>query len=298
MELRDLEYFLALAQEGNITRAAQRLHLTQPTLSRQLADLEEELGTRLFQRGHKAVILTQSGQLLLQRARELTALMAKTRRDLQESKQELSGSIAIGCVETKASEWLADALGTFIQAHPGITVDLVSGNGDDLKIKLDEGLIDLAVLLEPIETAKYDALRLPIEETWGLILPVGHPLAAKAGLTSEDLKGLPLSLSRRPLIVDEVEGWLGIPDLRLKATLTHNLLTNSLLFAQRGIAYPISVEGALTLRPQAEFRFVPLIPHRSSGHVLAWKKNQIHNPPTRLFRQTVLEHISMPDTHG
>ena len=159
MELRVLEYFIMIAKEGNITRAAERLHITQPTLSRQLGDLEKELNTQLFIRGKRSIVLTESGQLLMQRAQELMNLVAKTERDLLESNGELLGTIAIGCVESEASRVLVRWMKTFRSVQPCVVFDLVSGNGDDLREKLDRGLMDMAILLEPIESAKYDSIR-------------------------------------------------------------------------------------------------------------------------------------------
>ncbi len=292
MELRVLEYFLMVAKEGNITKAADKLHITQPTLSRQLKELETELKTTLFLRGKRQILLTEAGTLLLQRANELVGLMAKTQRDLSESQTQLMGSISIGCVETSVSRFLVEQMISFTEHRPMVLFDIVSGNGDDLREKLDHGSIDLAILLEPIETAKYDAIKLPIEEIWGIVVNVDHPLAKLPHVTVQELKDLPLIISRRSIVSDEMESWLGVPKAQLNIVATHTLLTNTLLMVKRKFGYPFIVQGAFEMRPDPTMKFIPLFPQRTSGHVLAWKKNQIHNPATRLFRQYIQEKVS------
>ena len=227
--------FVMVVKEGNITRAAERLHITQPTLSRQLSDLEKELNTKLFIRGKRSIVLTESGQLLMQRAQELMNLVAKTERDLLESSDTLLGTIAIGCVESEASRTLAHWIKTFRELQPNVIFDIVSGNGDDLRERLDRGIIDLAILLEPIETAKYDSFKLDINERWGVLLPVTHSLAQDKSISVDRLKTLPLSLSRRSIVQDELESWLGVSRDALNIVAIHNLLSNSLLLLKEGI---------------------------------------------------------------
>ena len=287
MELRVLEYFIMVAKEGNITRAAERLHITQPTLSRQLSDLEKELNTQLFIRGKRSIVLTESGQLLMQRVQELVNLVAKTERDLLESKGELLGTVAIGCVESEASRVLVRWMKEFRTSQPCVVFDLVSANGDDLREKLDRGMLDLAILLEPIESAKYDSIRLDVKERWGILLPNDHPFAILDHINVEQLKTLPLSLSRRSIVQDEMERWLGVSRDELNIIVTQNLLTNSLLLLEEGIAYPLTIEGAFTIRPSDKICFVPFYPERITKHVLAWKKNQVMNPATRMFLQFI-----------
>lgn len=288
MELRVLEYFIMVAKEGNITRAAERLHITQPTLSRQLSELERELNTQLFTRGKRSIVLTESGQLLMQRAQELVNLAAKTERDLLESNNELLGTIAIGCVESEASRVLVRWMKAFRDTQPCVVFDMVSANGDDLREKLDRGILDLAILLEPIESAKYDSIRLDVKERWGILLPKDHPFASLDHINVEQLKTLPLSLSRRSIVQDEMERWLGASRDDLNIIVTQNLLTNSLLLLKEGIAFPLSIEGAFTIRPDENVCFVPFHPERITKHVLAWKKNQVMNPATRMFLQFII----------
>ena len=287
MEIRVLEYFLTIAKEGNITRAAQKLHITQPTLSRQLSELERELKTQLFIRGKRSIVLTESGLLLMQRATELLKLVAKTERDLLESHGELVGTIAIGCVESTASKLLVQWIKSFRESHTNVVFDIVSGTGDDLREKLDRGMIDLAILLEPIETAKYDSYRLNAYERWGVLLPIDHKLSNLNQISIDQLKTIPLVVSSRSIVQDELERWLGARQEELNIVARQSLITNTLLLLKENIAYPISIEGALTIRNDSQIRFIPLYPERLTGHVLAWKKNQLMNPITRLFLQYI-----------
>lgn len=168
MDLRLLEYFLAVARIGNITRAAEQLHVTQPTISRQLTELEEMLGTTLLVRGKRQVTLTEAGVLFQQRAEEMLNLMEKTRRDLLDQKDLVGGVVALGCVESCVSRMLPEVLGAFSGLYPKVQYELYSADGDDIREKLDRGELDFGILLEPVEAAKYDFIRLPYWETWGL----------------------------------------------------------------------------------------------------------------------------------
>ncbi len=168
-----------------------------------------------------------------------------------------------------------------------VVFDLVSANGDDLREKLDRSILDLAILLEPIESAKYDSIRLDTKERWGILLPKDHPYASLDHINVEQLKTLPLSLSRRSIVQDEMERWLGVSRDELNIIVTQNLLTNSLLLLEEGIAFPLTIEGAFTIRPDDHLCFIPFYPERTTGHVLAWRKNQVMNPATRMFLQYI-----------
>lgn len=283
MDLRVLNYFLTIAKEGNITHAAELLHITQPTLSRQLRDLEDELGVSLFIRGNRQITLTDAGMLFQQRAEELVTLLEKTRRDLSEQRDLVGGTVSIGCVESSVSRVLPQVLTGFAQQHPMVQYDLFSANGDDIKEKLDRGEIDLGILLEPVEAAKYDYLRLPIYETWGIVARQEDPIAQQNTVTLEDVLHLPLILPRRTIVQDEITSWFGDAGNNLHVFATHNLLTNSLLLVEAGLGYPICVEGAYTIRPSAGLCFCPITPRRTAGHVLAWKKNRIFPSAISLF---------------
>jgi len=287
MDVRVLKYFLAVAREGNITKAADTLHVTQPTLSRQLMDLEEELGTELLLRGKRQVILTSSGILFQQRAQEIVALLEKTERDIAEHNNIVEGMVSIGCVETTASLLLPDALEAFNALYPKVQYQIYTGNGDDIRDKIDSGFVDAGILLEPVEIAKYEFIPLPYQDIWGILMRKDDPLSKKGNLRVSDIVGLPIFLSHRRIVTDEIIGWFGKMANRLNILGYHNLLTNTTPLIERGLCYAITVQGSYTIRPNANLRFVPLSPEHKTGHVMAWKKNRIFGQATSLFLEYV-----------
>lgn len=276
-----------MAKEGNITRAADILHITQPTLSRQLKDMEDELGVSLFIRGNQQITLTDAGVLFQQRADELVTLLEKTQRDLADQRNLVGGTVSIGCVESAASQMLPEVLAAFAHEHPMVRYDLYSANGDDIKEKLDRGEIDLGLLLEPVEAAKYDYIRLSIRDVWGIDIGRDHPIAEQGFVSSEEVCELPLILPRREIVQEQIASWLGVEKSQLHIFAVHNLLTNATLLAEAGLGYPVCVEGAYTIRKTKNVCFVPMVPERTTGHVLAWKKNRIFTTATSLFIQHV-----------
>lgn len=287
MDIRILRYFLTVAKEGNITKAAEILHITQPTLSRQLMDLESELGTNLFIRGKRQITLTDSGILYQQRANEIVSLLDKTVRDLKEQKNLVGGVVSIGCVESIASKILPDVLEKFSAQHPKVQYELYSADGDDIREKLDRGNIDIGILLEPIETAKYDYICLPFQEKWGILMRSDDPLSKQNFISIQDIIDLPLILPRREIVQNEIASWLGVDNGRLRIFAWHNLLTNASLLVERRLGYVICVSGSYTIRESDSMCFVPFSPERTTGHVLAWKKNQVFNSATSLFIQFI-----------
>jgi DNA-binding transcriptional LysR family regulator len=287
MDIRILRYFLTVAREGNITKAAEILNITQPTLSRQLMDLEEELKTNLFIRGKRQITLTDSGILFQQRVREIISLLDKTERDLAEHNNLVGGVVSIGCVESIASKMLPDVLEEFSTRHPLVQYELYSADGDDIREKLDRGNIDIGILLEPIEAAKYDYIHLPFQEKWGILMRREDPLAQKHSISIQDIIELPLITPRREIVQNEIASWLGVESDRLHIFASHNLLTNASLLVERGLGYAISVSGAYTIRENDSTCFIPFSPERTTGHVLAWKKNRVFNTATSLFIQFI-----------
>lgn len=283
MDLRVLKYFLAVAREGNITRAAAKLHITQPTLSRQLMELERELNTVLLERTSKAVTLTPTGLLFQQRAGEILSLLDKTERELTEYENLVGGVVSIGCVESSASFMLPEALEAFGGQYPAVRYEIFSGNGDDLRYMLDQGTLDMGVLLEPVEAAKYSFTKLRYEDVWGLVMRADDPLAQREELTAADVVPLPLILSRRGIVQEQIAEWLGVDLEQLHIYATHNLGGNTALLAERGLGYALCVQGAYLLRRNENLRFVPIVPRRTTGHVLAWKKNRVFSPAASLF---------------
>ena len=235
----------------------------------------DELGTVLLERGNRKISLTDAGILFQQRAMELVTLLDKTQRDLIDQQNLVGGTVSIGCVESSASKMLPEILSSFAKEHPMVQYDLYSANGDDMKEKLDRGEIDLGILLDPVETAKYDYIRLPVQDRWGIILEGGHPLARQGFVSLEEASRLPLILPRREIVQEEIASWFGIKRNKLNVFALHNLLTNAIPLALAGLGYPVCVEGAYTIRPVEGIAFVPITPERFAGHVLAWKKNRV-----------------------
>ena len=270
MELRVLEYFLTVVREENISRAAEVLHVTQPTLSRQIKDLEEELHTTLFIRG-KRLILTDSGMMLRRRAEEVVTLMHKIDIEFQEQ-EELSGVISIGSGGLTASKILPELIGHFRERYPLVSFEIITGNADHIKEKLEHGILDFGFLLEPVEIEKFDYLRMPVKEKWGILLPANHPLAEEKAVTRKQLKELPLIVTSRTALQREIGEWLRDSISELDIVGTHNLINNAVPLVEHGIACVLTIEGAVDMLDPARFAFRPLLPELSMTSVFAWKK--------------------------
>lgn len=296
LDVRVLKYFLAVAQAGNMTQAAKDLHITQPTLSRQMMDLEKNLGTELFVRKHKQLTLSDSGFLFQQRAKEIAQLADKACREIAEQKAQMQGTVTIACVESIASLLLPEIMAAFSQNFPSVKYELYSADGNDIREKIDRGNIDLGILLEPVEVAKYNFLRLPCFETWGVAMREDWPLAQKEAVATEDIQGLPIIIPRRTIVIAEIAKWLGMDEDGLNIVASHNLPTNGLLLARQGIGCLICVEGSFSIRPMEGLCFRPFLPERTTGHVLAWKKNRVFSQATMRFLEFVRSKYDICDT--
>lgn len=272
MELRILQYFLAVVREENISRAAEVLHITQPTLSRQMAQLEDELGTPLFIRG-KHMTLTDAGVMLRHRAEEVVALMDKIENEFA-SQQEVGGVISIGSGGLNASHMLPAAMDGFRKKYPKVQFQLYTNSAEYIKEKLEQGVLDIGLLLEPVDVTKFDYIRMKNTEKWGLLLRTGHPLASKPYITKEDLIGEPLITTNRESIQKELENWLGDTLTKLDIFATYNIITNVAMLVDSGVASALTIEGAVDLFGSDRMVFRPLYPELSMSSVLAWKKYQ------------------------
>lgn len=272
MELRVLQYFLAVVREENISRAAESLHVTQPTLSRQMAQLEEELGTPLFIRG-KHLTLTDAGVMLRRRAEEVVSLMNKIESEFEEQ-NEVGGIISIGSGGLSAVEFLLPAMQSFREKYPRVQFQFYTNSAEYVKERLDQGLLDFGLLLEPIDITKYDYLRMPAKEKWGLLLWTDHPLAEKDYITHDDLQSIPLITTDRLSLQNELQHWLGKPFSELDIFATYNIITNVAMLVNSGAASALTIEGAVNLFGSDKLTFKPLFPELSMTSVLAWKKFQ------------------------
>lgn len=280
MELRVLEYYLMVAREENITKAAQVLHITQPTLSRQMMQLEEELGVRLFERGRHSILLTEDGLLLKRRAQELVELAQKTKKEFDREEGELTGEIGIGSGETRSVHFLGETAAAFHRRYPKVTFTLYSAMADDIKERLEKGLLDIGLLTEPVEISRYGLVRIPRKEQWGVVVPKDSPLAKKESVRPEDLIDVPLFISRREMVQEELANWFGDAFDRLTILGTYNLLYNAAVMVQDlgGVALCFRLGGSYE-----DTRFVPLSPRLETGSVVVWKKNRIASPAVRRF---------------
>lgn len=287
MELRTLRYFLAAAQEENITRAADILHVTQPTLSRQMMDLERELGVTLMLRGKNGLTLTDDGIFLRQRAQEIVELADRLEKSFAERQNDISGMVVIGASEVVGSQTLAKLMKEFSEKYPAVQFTLYNETVDSIKERLDKGLVDIGLLLEPIDVTKYDYIRLDRQDTWGLLVREDHPLAEKASLTAQDVASCPLLLPLRENIRVEILHWLGREEKELRIPLFYTLLSNAALLVAEGLGCAFCMDGALATRSDPRLRFIPLEPRRMTHSVLVWKKNNLFSPAASLFIQAI-----------
>ncbi len=294
MELRVLKYFLAVAREGSVTGAAHRLHVTQPTLSRQLKDLEDELGQRLFVRGSHSVSLTAEGMLLRQRAEEIMTIVNKTRSDFS-ARHRIAGDVYVGGGESEAMSLLAEVIRDVRDRHPAIRFHLYSGNAEDVMDRLDRGTLDFGVLIQPVDISKYDALPLPYKDVWGLVMPVGHPLAEKKGIAPEDLDGIPLLFSRQVLQYGSSENpcleWLGKSASELNIAATYNLIYNAALLVRAGVGCAVTLDRLVPTGVRSGLVFRPFVPKLESSLDIVWKKGQFFSPAASAFLSRLQERI-------
>lgn len=280
MEIRTLRYFLMVAREENITRAAQLLHIAQPSLSRQMMQLEEELGTKLFHRGKYKVTLTDEGLLLRRRAQEIIALTDKTEREFANQGEGLSGVISIGSGEYLSSHFLFEIVTAFREEHPMVRFEIFSGNSDNIKERIEKGLLDLGLLLEPVDVSKYEYIRLPEKEEWGALVKEQSELAGKDTLCPQDLAHVPLIFTQREMIQNELTNWFGSYAEQLEIIASGNLNYNLAVMAQCGMGVVLNLNRACDYKG---LKFVPLSPKLESGTILVWKKAQVFSSATVSF---------------
>lgn len=279
MEIRVLNYFLMVAREENITKAANLLHVTQPTLSRQLMQLEEELGVKLFVRSSHNIALTEDGLLLKRRALEMVTLAEKTKKELKRE-NEITGEIAVGSGEIMGMSILARIMVEFREKYPAVHFDVYSGNADGIKERIENGLLDMGLLLEPVDIAKYEFSRIPVKEEWGLVVKEDSLLAEKEVITPEDIVGLPILAAKRAMVLNELGNWLGEYGEDLQIVSTYNLIYNAVMQVKQGMGAMLSLHLDVDY---SGVKFIPLFPGLELGSVLVWKKNQNFSPAVEAF---------------
>lgn len=287
MDIRVLQYFLAVAREESITRAAETLHMTQPPLSRQLKDLENEVGKQLLIRGSKKVTLTEDGMLLRKRAEEMIALIEKTKSELSSSDENIIGEIYMGSGETEAVSTIAKVAKNLQKEHPLIRYHIYSGDAEHIVERLDKGLIDFGLLVEPFDNSKYDFIRLPVKDTWGVLMRKDSPLAEKKSICAEDLWDKPLIISHQTTISNEMFAWLRKDMSQLNIIATYDLIYNASRFVKMGFGYAITLDKLINTSGNSNLCFRPLYPVSEAGLCIVWKKYQVFSRAAEQFLRQI-----------
>lgn len=283
MELKILRSFLAVAREQSISGAAKSLRISQPSLSRQVMDLEDELGTKLFERGNRKITLTEQGLLLRKRAEQIVELVNKTEEELTVAVEAISGTVRIGAGETHAFRTVAQAIHGLTAEHPDIRFHIFSGNAEDVMERLDKGLVDFGLLIEPYDVSKYDYIRLPAVDVWGVLMRRDSPLAALDAIQAENLRDAPLICSRQALEGGQLSSWLKADYGKLHLVSSYNLLFNASLLVEARAGYALCLDNIVNTTGESNLCFRPLKPALKSQVNFVWKRHQMFSKPSELF---------------
>lgn len=283
MELRVLQYFLAVTREQSISGAAEALHLSQPTLSRQLKDMEEELGKQLMIRGNRKITLTEEGMILRKRAQEILELVQKTEHEITISDDVIAGDVYIGAGETDAVRLIAKAGRKTQMEYPDIHYHISSGDSTDVLESLDKGLIDFGMIFGAIDTSKYEYLKFPVKDVYGILMRKDSPLAVKDVIRPEDLHDKPIMFNRNTRDGDLLTSWLGKSLSELNVAATYNLLFNASLMVDEGLGYAFALDKIINTTGTGNLCFIPCEPDLSVGMSLIWKKYQVFPKAAKKF---------------
>lgn len=291
MEIRGLRYFLAIARVGNITAAADLLHVTQPTLSRQMKDLEKELGKKLFIRSSHSIILTDEGILLRNRAAEIVNMVDKLESEFHSMEETISGDVYIGGGETDAMRWIARVINDVKLKYPNIRYHLYSGNEDDVTDRLDKGLLDFGILIEPADISKYNYMNIPAKDVWGVVMRKDSPLADKPAIRAAELLELPLICSRQAIkqtySTNKFADWFGEDFDKLNIVTTYNLAYNAAILVDEGIGYAVTIDKIVNTSSDSNLCFRPLEPNLESGLNIVWRKHQVFSEAANVFIKAI-----------
>lgn len=292
-DIRVLKYFLAAAQEENITKAAEILHISQPPLSRQLHDLEEELGVKLFERTNRKVILTSEGILLRQRAEEILELVEKTKADVSPKAENISGDIYIGSGETEGIRTLAKVIRRIQKRCPNIRFHFFSGHAEEVTERLDRGLLDFGICIEPANMSKYDLIKLPTTDRWGVLMRKDDPLAKKESIFPKDLLGIPIITANQAMVDGEFSGWSSGLYQKYSIAATYNLLYNASILVEEGVGIALCIENIIREYESSPLCFRPLEPPMNVGLDIIWKKHYVFSKAAEMFLEELRN-----DLHG
>ena len=283
MEIRVLQYFLTIAREESISGAAKVLHITQPTLSRQMKELEDGFGKQLFVRGNRKITLTDDGLFLRKRAEEIIELVNKTESEMLNDYQILSGDIYIGAGETENMRLIIQIIERVQKDHPNIKFHFYSGNADDVSDKIDKGLLDFGILIEPVNKSKYNFIEIPATDTWGVLMKKDSPLAQLDKITPQDIKDKHLILSSQSLIKNEIANWFGEKYENLNIKATYNLIYNASLMVEENMGYALTLDKLINTTGKSQLCFRPLYPKLEKELVIVWKKYQFFSKASEYF---------------
>ena len=284
MEIRVLRYFLETAREGNMTRAAERLFISQPTMSKQLKELENELGAKLFIRSNYSIRLTEAGLLLRDRAEDILSLVAKTEAEFKSLEETNSGDIFVGAPESEAMSLFAEAVHTLQKDYPRIRCNIYSGNLSDVCERLDKGLLDFAIVMSYVDLSKYNYLELPMKDTWGILMRKDDPLTGKSSFAASDLDKLPLICSRQ-WIDQESPRWLGAAAKDMNIVATYNLVFNGSVMVRAGMGYAVVLDKLVNTGEESDLTFIPLSGVPQTEMYVIWRKYQTFTPIANLLLQ-------------
>lgn len=287
MEIRVLQYFLTIVREESFTKAAEVLHLTQPTLSRQIKELEASLGKPLLIRGKRKVSLTEYGMLLRQRAEEIVKLAEKAEMELMASDISLTGDIYIGSGETEGIRFIIQAIKKMQEVHPKVKFHLYSGNADDVTDRLEKGLLDFGLLIHSPNMEQYHNIKIPTHDTWGVLMKKDDPLASHQAIAFSDIRDQPLILSRQNMYTNEIASWLGGDIDQLNIVGTYNLLYNASLMVEAGIGYALCLDKIINTTGNSNLVFVPLTPQTTVALSFVWKKFRTLSKSANAFLEMI-----------
>lgn len=291
MDIRVLRYFLAVAREENISKAAEYLHITQPTLSRQLKELEDELNVSLFTRGKRSITLTDKGMLLRKRAEEITSLMDKTEAEFSNLDNLISGDVYIGGGETLAMKILAEVMTDMSEEYPDVRFHLYSGNADNVMDRIDKGLLEFGVVIEPADIRKYEAMRLPYTDHYGLIMKKDDPLASMDTIPISMLKDIPILVAKRIIDNNYFSEIFGISPEQLDIRATFNLIYNAALLVEQGMGYALTIDKLINVTGDNNLCFVPLEPETTLNLSIIWKRYQMFSGASKEFLDRLKERL-------
>ena len=291
MEYRVLKYFLTVAQEENMTRAAEVLHTSQSNLSRQLLDLEKEVGKQLFIRGSRKMTLTDEGMFLRKRAKEILELTERTEEELNSFEDSYSGIVHIGAAETQAMRFLAGPMKELREKFSQIQFEIFSGSTIEVTDLLNKGLLDFGILVPPVDLQNFDYLNMPVKDTFGLIMRKDDPLAKLKAIRPKDLKNVPVMVARQQLDGNVLSGWLGRDNKTLNIVSTFNLITTPAMMVEEGMGCAFTFDNLVNVTT-SELCFRPLQPKVETNLYIVWKKYQLFTGPSKAFLQEIQNSMS------